>query len=271
MNASTFSEPFTPRGVAAFARAKAARLLLVQFLFAAVAAAAIAVFFYNNCFPTLQAAIQNLPPNSQIAYGSLDWNGNSSQPLAEGRFLAFDVDLDHSGQFRSTADFQVEFGRQSIRVFSLFGYADFLYPPGDLAFSQTDLDPLWHAWRAEILFSIALATFITLPLVWWLLASLYFLPVWLLGFLTNRDLDLRASWKLCAAAQLPGALLMTAGILLYSMNFIGLVSFLFIFGAHLVLDWLYLLFGFLFLPRVSTAPLKENPFDRNKKTEPPKV
>src|SRR5271155_4326188 len=128
MNASAFSEPFTPRGVATFARAKLRRLLLAQLILALLAAVAVASFFNNACFPVVLAAIENLPDNAQIASGHLNWSGNSFQDLAEGHCVAFDVDLDHSGQFRSTADMQIEFGRDSLRVFSLFGYAEFYYP-----------------------------------------------------------------------------------------------------------------------------------------------
>ncbi len=98
---------------------------------------------------------------------------------------------------------------------------------------------------------------------WSVLATIYFLPVWLLGFLTNRDLDLRASWKLSGAALLPGALLMILGVLLYALQFIGMVSFCFICAAHFILGWLYLLFGLFFLPRLGTAAPKENPFNKS--------
>ena len=269
MNASAFSEPFTPRGVAAFARAKFGRLLVAQLILALLAAAAVASFFYNACFPVVLAAIENLPDTGEISSGQLDWSGSSFQDLADGHFLAFDVDLDHSGQFRSTADVQVEFGRDSVRVFSLLGYADFYYPPDEIIqFNRPQLQPLWNAWRAEILFFIALAALVALPVVWWILGTLYFLPVWLAGFFTNRDLSLRASWKLSAAALLPGALLMIAGILLYGLGFFGLITFCFVVAAHFILDWLYLLFALPFFPRISTAlPPRGNPFKPSQKRQ----
>ena len=186
--------------------------------------------------------------------------------LADGRFLAFDVDPNHSGQLLSTtADFQIEFGRASIRVISLLGYADFRYPPGEsVPFNQPQLDPLWKAWRAEILFFVALATLVILPITWWILAAAYFAPAWLIGFLTNRDLSLRASVKLSCAALLPGALVMIAAIVLYAMGILTLVPFCFVFAAHFVLQWLYLFFGLLFFPRVSAATPRGNPFKTTK-------
>jgi hypothetical protein len=265
MTASAFSEPFTPRGVAAFARAGFRRLLVAQFIFGMLAAAAVAYFFHSACFPAIQAAIDNLPVTGQIQSGHLSWS-SGPQTLADGPFLAFNVDPDHSGQWRSTtADFQVEFGRDTVRVGSLFGYADFSYPPDRSApFNKPQLDPLWNAWRAVILLFIVVVTIILLPATWWVLAAIYFLPAWLLGFFTNRDLSPSASLKLSCAALLPGALLMTAAIILYALDFLDLITFCFVFVAHFVLHWLYLVCALLFLPRLSGARQKANPFNTAK-------
>jgi len=261
MTASAFSEPFTPRGIAAFARAGFRRLLVAQFMFAFLAAIAVAYFLHRACFPAVETAIENLPLTGQIQSGRLVWSGGA-QTLADGPFLAFDVDPDHSGQWRSTtADFQVEFGRDDVRVISLFGYADILYPSGEsMAFNQPQLDPLWKAWRAEILFLIVAAAIVILPAIWWVLALIYFLPVWLIGFLANRDMNATVSLKLSCSALLPGALLMTVAIILYALGVLNLVSFCFVFAAHFILQLLYLLFGMLFFPRASAAGPKGNPF-----------
>jgi hypothetical protein len=255
-------EPLTPRGVAAFAHAKFNRLLLVQSAIALLAAISIVWFLDNGCFPTIRAAIQSLPDAGKISSGKLDWRGDSSQMLAEGKFLAFDVDLKHSGQIHSAnADLQIEFGKESVRVFSLLGYTDFFYTPDRFApFNRTELEPLWGAWAAEILFIAAVATVIGLLLSWLTLATVYFLPVWILGFFTNRDLNLLASWKLSGAALMPGALLMAAGIFLYGFGALDLVQLGFIFSAHFVLGWIYLSVSLLFLPRISEAKPKSNPF-----------
>jgi len=254
-------EPLTPRGVAAFAHAKISRLLLMQFVAVLLAAVSVVWFLDDGCFPTIRTAIQNLPDAGKISSGKLDWRGDPSQMLAEGKFLAFDVDLNHSGQINSTADLQIEFGKESVRIFSMPGYTDFFYPPDRFApFNRTELEPLWGAWAAEILFIAAAATVIGLLLSWWILATIYFLPVWILGFFTNRDLNFRASWKFSGAALMPGALLMTAGIFLYGFGALDLVRLGFIFSAHFVLGWIYLFVSLLFLPRISEAKPKANPF-----------
>jgi hypothetical protein len=253
-------EPLTPRGVAAFAHARLGRLWLVQFIVAVIVAASVAWFLDDSVFPVVKTAVQNLPAAGEIRSAKLDWRGDSPKLLAEGRFLAFDVDLEHSGKINSTADVQIEFGKETIWVSALLGYTEFPYPPDQtISFNRTDLEPLWGAWRAEILFIAAVATVILLIASWWLLATIYFLPVWMLGFFANRDLNFRASWTLSGAALLPGALLMAAGILLYDFGAVDLVQFGFIFGAHFVLGWIYLFVSLLFVPGISAAPPK-NPF-----------
>jgi len=260
---STFAwEPLTPRGAASFARAKLGRLLLVQFIVALLGAASVVWFFDDGCFPVIDAAIKNLPAAGEIRSGKLDWHGDSPQLLAEGKFLAFDVDLNHSRQIHSTADIQIEFGKDSIRIFSLVpGYSEFFYVPDRPApFNRTELEPLWGAWGTDILFIAAAAVTVVLLASWWLLATLYFLPVWLLGFYANRDMNFRTSWKLSGAALMPGALLMAAGILLYDFGFLDLVSLGFVFAAHFALGWIYLLLSQLFLPRIPEMKSKGNPF-----------
>jgi hypothetical protein len=259
---STFAwEPFTPRGVAAFACASYGRLLLVQIIIALTAAASVAWFLDDSVFPVIKTAIQNLPAAGEIRAAKLDWRGNSPKLLAEGRFLALDVDLNHGGKINSPADVQVEFGQETIWSSALLGYMEFTYPPGRIfSFNRTELEPLWGAWASTILFVAAAATAVGLLASWWLLATIYFLPVWILGFFVNRDLNFRGSWKLSGAALLPGALMMAAGIMLYDFGAVDLVQFGFIFGAHFVLGWIYLFVSLLFVPQIPAALPKGNPF-----------
>ena len=257
-------EPLTPRGVAAFARAGFGRLLLVQFIVALLAAGAVVWFVHNGCFPAIGVAIQKLPATGEIRSGRLDWAGGHPELLAEDRFLAFDVDLDHSGQISPISDVKIEFGRETVRVFSLFGYLDWPYPRDYIiAFNRNELEPLWGAWAAEILVIAGAVVTIGLLLSWWLLATLYFLPVWLFGLYTNRDLNFRQSWRLAGAALMPGALLLAAAIVLYGIGFLNLISFLFAFGAHFLIGWIYLFLSLIFVPRTQAAPRRGNPFRRS--------
>ena len=141
---STFAwEPLTPRGVAAFARATTSRLLLVQFIIALLVAASVAWFIYDSCFPTVWAMIRNLPATGEISLGRLNWPGEPSQLLAERRFLALDVDLNHSGRIDSLSDVQIEFGKETLRISSRLGYTEWPYPRDRvMPFNRTDLEPL---------------------------------------------------------------------------------------------------------------------------------
>ena len=254
-------EPITPRGVAAFARASLERLLVVQSLCALIAAASVVWFLANGIFPTINTAINQLPDAGDIHSGRLDWRDDSPVLLAEGHILAFSVDLEHGGVIRSPADFQFEFGRDSVRVFSLFGEAEWDYPPDYiLAANRTDARPAWDAWSPDLLALTAIVTFAGLLLVWAVLATVYFLPVWLMGFFCDRDLNFRQSWKLAGAALLPGALLLSLSLALYDVGAFDLVQLCFAFGMHLVIGWIYLFVSPMFLRRV-TAAEKKNPFE----------
>jgi hypothetical protein len=253
-------EPLTPRGVAAFARARLGRLLVVQFIVAVLTAIAVDWLLAYGCFPTITAAIKQLPDQGEIRASQLSWHGESPALLAEGGFLAFDVDLEHTGQIQSSAQARIEFGRESVRVFSLLGYHEWNYPPGWIVdFNRTDLEPLWDAWKPDLLGIATGAVIVGLMLSWAILAAVYFLPAWLIFFFADRDLNFRQSWRLAGAALMPGALLLTAAIALYALGALDLIQMSFAFGAHLVLGWIYLFVSPLFLTRMSPSE-KRNPF-----------
>jgi hypothetical protein len=255
-------EPLTPRGVAAFARASFQRLLVVQSVVALLAAAAVVWILSDGIFPTIDAAIGELPVAGQIHSGKLEWRDDSPVLLAEGHILALSVDLEHGGALRSPADFQFEFGRDSLRIFSLFGETAIAYPRGyEIAANQTDARPAWGAWAPDILGLAAIGTFVGLLVVWALLATVYCLPVWLICLFTNRDLNFRASWKLAGAALMPGALLLSLSLVLYDLGGFDIVQFCFAFGMHLVIGWLYLFLSPMFLKRAVPTE-KKNPFLR---------
>ena len=96
---------------------------------------------------------------------------------------------------------------------------------------------------------------------WAALATIYFLVVWLVGFFANRELNFRASWKLAGAALMPGALLLTLGILFYGLGAMDLVQLTAAFIAHFVIGWIYLIAAPVFVPKLEvTGPVKKNPF-----------
>lgn len=255
-------QPLTPQGVAAFAAAPLGRLLVVQFIFALLAAAAVVWFLHKDWFPTITEAIRQLPVEGEIRSGSLDWHGEPSARLAEGRFLAVTVDLEHSGATRSPAHVQVEFGRADVQVFSLLGFVQLSYPRAWwVAFNQGELEPWWGAWSPWILAIVAGLVIGGLMLVWIVLATVYCVPVWLVGLYANRDVSLCGSWRLAGAALMPGALVLIAAILAYGLGAWDLVRLAAAGGAHLVIGWVYLVASPLGLARHPEARTPAgNPF-----------
>ncbi len=254
-------QPLTTRGVAAFARASLGRLLLVQFIVALIAAGSVAWFLHQAWFPAIGDAIRQLPPQGELRSGRLDWQGATPSRLAEGRFLAFVVDLDHTGAARSPAHVQVEFGRTDCKVFSLLGYLQGTYPQDRaVAFNRTELGPWWGAWAPAILAIVAGLVAAGLMLSWACLATVYFLPAWLVGFFANRDLSLRGSWCLAGAALMPGALFLCAAIFLYGWGALDLVRLAVAAAMHVVVGWVYLFASPFCMPRHPVAVMKANPF-----------
>jgi hypothetical protein len=255
-------QPLTARGVASFACASLGRLLLVQLIVALLAAGTV-VWFLNECwFPTIAEAIRGLPAQGEIRAGKLDWTAPSPARLAEGRFLAIAVDLDHTGEARSPAHLHVEFGRTNFKVYSLLGNVRSTYPrSGVLAFSRTELWPWWGAWAPAILAIAAGSVVAGLMVIWAALATLYCLPVWLIGFIADRDCSLGRSWRLAGAALMPGALLMCAAICMYGWGSLDLLSLAVTAGVHLLVGWAYLSVSPLRMPRRPMAVVaKSNPF-----------
>ena len=124
------------------------RLLLVQFIVAVLVGGTVVWLLRDAYFPTISAAIAQLPAAGEIRSGQLDWRGESPQLLAEGQFLALSVDREHSGAIRSPAHVQIEFGKTNLLIHSLLGYAEVEYPRGwIIAVNRTELSPLWGAWR----------------------------------------------------------------------------------------------------------------------------
>jgi len=253
-------EPVTPRGVAAFARASFERLFVVQAVVALLATASLVWVLSDGIFPVIDAAVRQLPEQAEIRGGRLEWGADSPQFLAEGNLIAVSVDLEHGGTLRSPADFQFEFGKTTVCVFSLFGEAEWDYPAGGRIFiNQRDARPAWGAWSPDLLALAAIGTFLGLLLVWAALATVYCLPVWLICFFCNRDLNFRASWRLAGAALMPGALLVSAALVLYELGVFDLVRFCFVLAMHFVTGWIYLFISPMFLNRAQPAA-KKNPF-----------
>lgn len=255
-------QPLTPRGVAAFAHSPWRRLWLVQALVALAVAAGVVAFLQVAWFPVVRQAIAELPEVGEVRGGELHWTNASPRVLAENRFLALSVDLEHSGQVRSLAHFHVELGRHNILTQGLLGYLVTPYPPGwVLAANRVELTPRWEAWRFVIVVAVVLLVVGGLGVTWWGLGLFYAAPLWWVGYFANRDLTWNGSWRLACAALLPGALVMLGAISFYTLGVMDLVQLGFIFAAHVLVGWIYAAWSLACVPRVVLADRPpRNPF-----------
>lgn len=255
-------QPLTPRGVAAFAEASFSRLLLVQTVVALLAAGSVIWLLQKAWFPTITEAIQRLPAQGQLRAGKLEWSAASPVCLAQGRFMAVVVDLDHTGKARSPAHVQVELGRTDFMVWSLFGYARWPYPlQAVVPANQPELAPWWGAWAPALSAMAGLAVALALLAAWAGLATLCFLPVWLLAFLAGRECSLGGSWRVAGAALLPGALLMCGALVLYGCGALDPVRLAVAAAVHVITGCVYLLVTPFCLPQSQASKAAaENPF-----------
>jgi hypothetical protein len=231
-----------------------------------LAAGAVVWFLHTAWFPIVSRAIRQLPPQGELHAGWLDWSGDSPQTLAENRFLALTIDLQHEGSARSPSHLQLEFGRRDLQVLSLFGSAKVTYPARrSVAANRPELEPWWGAWAPPLLALVALGVIAALMASWALLATVYCLPAWLMALFANRHLDWSGSWRLAGAALLPGALWMTAAIVLYGSGILDLVQWLIATAAHFVVGWVYLGLSPWWLPRhPDVLTSHPNPFNKSK-------
>jgi hypothetical protein len=254
-------EPFTPAGVIAFGAASFGRLWFVQSLVAFGAAAAFLWFFTAAWFPVVEQGIQQLPASGSISRGLLEWPGTPELRLAENRFLSLTVDLKHGGAFRSSSHLQIEFGSQTLRVYSLAGYLDVAYPADYvMAFNRSELEPLWGAWSPWLAVGAASVLFGGLLVTWMCLSVLYVIPVFLTGFFMNRALGILGSLKVAGAAQMPGAVLLILGVIGYKTGLVDVLRFGAVFVAHFLITWIYLFMVPAFAPVLSGVGPANNPF-----------
>ena len=257
-------QPLTPRGVGAFARAPSGRLFLLELVVALLAAGVVGWFAQSAWCPVLTAAIARMPDQGAIRHGVMDWRGAAPQVLAENRFLALSVDLPHAGEAHSPAHLQVELGMHDVQFSSLLGYERVAYwHRWTLPCNRVELTAWWGAWRPPLLALLIAGVVVMLFLSWNLMAWLYSLPALLVGFFANKDLSLVGSWRLCSAALMPGAVLMSAAIPLYRLGWFDLVGLSVALAAHFVLGWVYIVASVLRLERhPALSATESNPFMR---------
>jgi hypothetical protein len=255
-------QPLTPCGVAAFARAPLRRLWGIQFAVALLAAAVGVWFLLTAWCPVIRQAIRQLPDTGEIRQQQLVLARVPDKALAQSRHLAVVIDPAGQSAEGSGADLRVRFRNRGVELCSLFGCMALSYPRDySIQFNAPELRPWWDAWQPFLLGSAALISVALLWLLWGGLALLYTPVVWALARFNHRVLTCGGAAKLAGAALMPGALLLTLGLVLYGTGTVDLIRLTVVFALHVALGWGYVVAAVLTLPgNFEPATTSGNPF-----------
>ena len=253
-------QPLTPRGVAAFASARFGRIFLLLCTVALLSAGTVVWFLNTAWFPTIRAAIHELPPQGQITRQELRTPRTSSRPLAEHRFLGFVVLLSTSESTDLSSHIAVKFHRRNVDICSIFGCLRFDYPSGwIIEFNRTELEPRWAAWEPILMGAAAVAALLGLLVIWAALSFVYSIVAWIIAKIRKRLLSWPGSWAMCVAAIMPGALLLVAGVWTYGLGVLDVLQFVVLTVVHFLSAWVYIGFALAVLPKRAAGD-SGNPF-----------
>ncbi|MEE2948286.1 MAG: hypothetical protein VX392_08195, partial [Verrucomicrobiota bacterium] len=222
-------QPLTFGGVARFAVTSRWRLLTVELIFAVLVAATVVWFVKQAWVPVIEKSIQHMPLTGEIRVGRLAWP-SEAVVQQEGPFMRIDVRPGGFTNVVESADLVLAFGPDNLQVGSNLGLGllPLPYPTGWIwSFNKTELEPWWGARSHMVLAGLGLLVVVALLVAWSLLGLLYTFPVKV--FSVNR-VDWAGARKVANAAQLPGALLMSVGIVLYGLKQLDLVALLIVWG-----------------------------------------
>jgi len=254
-------QPFTPRGVAEFAKATPLRLFLVQLLVAALVVVSLLWSLRIAWIPVITEGIRQLPETGVVRRGELIFEGKSPQRLAENPRLALVVDVAGGGEAGRVAEVEATFEKYRVVVHGPLG--DWSRPYDSryvISFNRVELMPWWDAWRWTILAGITIATLIWLFVSWWALALLYLPLTKLIAFFADRGLTWGGAWRMNLAALIPGACLMAAAFLLHAFGAIDFFQFGVLYLLHVVAGWIFVITSPFFLPKLGATPATKNPF-----------
>ena len=204
-------QPLTFGGVAAFASARLGRLLLVGFLAAAIFGAGLVWFLQRDYCPVILQAIQKMPETARVATGRLQ--GVPSVLISESGRLAIAVTTDSAADIGQGADVQFQLRQTDFCVGSIFRPdwgLDFDYGrAASLNLSRSSLEPWWGAWQPVLLTGAGVGAVVLLLAGWVVMAAIYAAPAKFAAWFADRNLSWSGAGRLCFAAMVPGALVMT--------------------------------------------------------------
>jgi hypothetical protein len=257
--------PWTPARAARLAVGGRGRFALALALTVGLLAGATAYVARVAWFPALEEAIAALPDRARIDDGWLIWPNADRMVLADNQWLALVVDPVARDPSVQAADVQIELTANACWISCLPGCLRLPYPPGYVIDLDRDtVESLWGAWRpwvqAGVFFAGGLLPAALAALIALLLAGPAKGYAWLLG----RPAGWGAAWRLAFAAQIPGAWLLTLGLILYRFRALMPPLLLGVLALGGLVTGGFLLLAPWWLPRPETEtappPSRDNPF-----------
>ena len=265
-------QPVTAGGLAAFASAAIRAVVVMGIIVQACFLAAVFWLVGREYVPAIETSFAKFPDQGVLAEGRLIWNGPPYLSLYETSFIH--VVVNHTGRSMGDqgSDLGVEITPRSIEFTSLLGVLEIPYKAEwDVAANRQGLQAWWGAWKIPILLGFGLTLFLFLTVSWMLLASLYFLPVLLVGRIFDRAINLGGAWKLSCTALYPGALFISVATILYGLHIIDLQMLMLAQPLHVVVGWVYLFLGIRAVEKTDPAlydgASPGNPFGHQSGTE----
>lgn len=237
-------QPLTPGGVAAFAEASVRALAVYAAIVQACCIGAILWFAFTIYVPAIETSLERLPEEGTLTEGRLIWNGPPKQSLYRTSFV--EVTVNHTGRSLGDqeADVGIEITPRSLEFSSILGVLSIPYEKHwDVAANRPGLQAWWGAWRFPLVAGLIAGLVVFLSVSWIALATIYFIPLFLVGRIFDRRISFGGAWKLSLAALFPGALLVALSTVLYGTHVIDLQTFLIAQPLHIVVGWLYLMLG----------------------------
>jgi hypothetical protein len=256
-------QPLTFGGVAAFARARAGRVLAVLAAGATLCGLLLLGGFYLGWLPVIDKTVEALPATGEIRQGRLRWDDTMPRVLAQSSRLQFAVNPLAEAAFGQESDVRVELRADSWLICGWLGCWSQRYPENwVIAVNRPDVLPAWGAWRPFVLWGVFGAGVIWVLACWLLLATFGAVPLRLLAFFLDRALTLGAAWRLLAVAWIPGGLLFALAVFLYGVQQLHLAGLALVALAHPLAGMIYALGALARQPRLTpgaTSP-RGNPF-----------
>ena len=199
-----------------------------------------------------------MPDEAAIENGR--WIKLTERVSAANRFLTIIADPASDAAADTTSDFRIELRNLRWSLCWVAGCLGNDYRR-TWVLGRSTSEPWWGAWHPVVVGGLAMTTVCSLFLGWLVVATLNCPMARVIAYYADRDVTWGGSWRLCAAALLPGALLMNLGFFLYGLGAIDLIHFLGLFVAHIAAGLIYTLLAPFFLPPLrAETTVKKNPF-----------